>query len=274
MRCRKVIVVAVALFAQTVSQESRAQWRLSIAEGKETYDAKEWHAGRLLNHDSGHLNAQALDLTYEWPSKTRLALQASRSEGDLRYLGQNQVGLPFASVSQVNLRRMALVFAQSWPINEQFSVSGQLALSMNNWHRRVLSAGVIQGLTERMTSLSIEPGVGAEYRWSNAWGITALRGTYSATRPIQQRLFVAAGAPYDEFQVTAQSHWGRLLGLHVEQLISPNVGLTLNYQNEIFRPGSSASTGLYAGGALVGSAFYPGAKRQRSSWSAGLNIHW
>jgi Autotransporter beta-domain len=257
-----------------VCNPSLAAWELSAYGNQGSIEATERLQGRLLNTESGTIRGQSIVLTHRWPSSRALHVSVAQQTGQVSHLGLTQTGLPFASTSALNIHQTSLGFSQDLPLGSGWAVEPSASLMLDSWHRSIATIGFIQGLQETLKSTSIEPGLKFSYRWRSSLGETSL-GTYlGLSRPISSQLNVSLGTPYDNYSLSPNKRWSRRLNVGLEHALSSAVHLSLRWESEIFRVGSSASTQLSSAGTIVGSTSYPGAERKRAVWSAGLRLFW
>jgi Autotransporter beta-domain len=273
MRSNYLLTCSAAI-ALAFSNPSLAAWELSAHGNQGSIEATERLQGRLLNTESGTLRGQSIELTHRWPSLSALHLNVARMAGTVNHLGLTQTGLPFASTSALDLHQTSLGFSQNFPLASGWALQPSANLIQDSWHRSIATIGFIQGLQEALKTTSIESGLKFSYRWRSSFGETLLSSYLGVSRPIANQLNVSLGAPYDNHTLSPNKRWSQRFNVGIEQALNSAVHLSLRWEHEIFRVGSSASTQLSSGGTNVGSTSYPGAERKHAVLSAGLRLLW
>ena len=233
-------------------------------------------AGFALNEDRGPLTGAML--RWDAPRQAWWA-QWTGLQGDLRYAGRSQIGLPVVTVSALDWQELALGLQQrsaprpaadgAWP--GSIEADAGLALVHRRIRRDIAPSPFSTRLTETLGWWGLRLRVRAHWQWDERWHLE-LEGW--GERGVRTRLdadFHAVAAPAT---VRPGAAGGQGRAVVLSWCPSPAWRFSLSGQDGTQRYAASAPVPFVQNGQVSGSASYPGSVQRSRGLGLGLSVQW
>lgn len=250
-----------------VDAASNDELNFSVALEGANYVAEEYRYGTLFNREDGTLVGSYLRGKYA-SGAWRIGLEGRKLTGTINYRGQNQLGIPLKS--QTDLKYAQLGFSVMYQLHEMPFYTG-ITLRSRDIDRRIQATPITQALYETLRQIEWGPAAGAKWKLSEKISLAAQIMVLTTERSTLDVDFLGT---YDSGRLTLPRNSSRDVQFALEYDLSPRYTLAMEIHGQRFSPARSASALLTRNGTPVGIYNYPGSTQEIWMFSTTAQIRW
>lgn len=246
---------------------STDELNFSVALEGANYVAEEYRYGLLFNREDGILVGSYLHGEYA-SGAWRIGLEGRKLTGTINYRGQNQLGIPLKS--QTELKYAQLGFSVMYQLHEMPFYTG-ITLRSRDIDRRIQATPITQALYETLRQIEWGPAAGAKWKLSEKISLAAQIMVLTTERSTLDVDFLGT---YDSGRLTLPRNSSRDVQFALEYDLSPRYTLAMEIHGQRFSPARSASALLTRNGTPVGIYNYPGSTQEIWLFNTTAQIRW
>lgn len=261
------ITLCLGLFPAIVAAASLNELSLSALAGGANYVAEEYRYGTLFNREAGRLSGPSLRGRYAnglW----RVGIEYRNLLGTIAYQGQNQLGIPIASQTDLNYSQFGI--SATYRLGDTPLYTG-IKIRSRSIDRRIHATPITQPLHETLRQLEWGPIVGIKWKPSEKF-FAVMQATVLATQ--RSVLSVDFLGSYDSGELTLPRNSSHDILLSLQHNISPSFALIAEIGDQRFTPARSSFSPLTINGMPVGIYNYPGSTQNVLTFCVGVRMRW
>jgi hypothetical protein len=231
------------------------------------YVAREYRNGALFNRDAGTLDGSYLRGGYTSGS-WRLGVEHRYVSGTIDYQGQNQLGLPIES--QTELKYSQLGTSAIYQLRDMPFYAG-ITLRSRKIDRRIQATPITQALHETLQQTEWGPVAGAEWNLSEYVSFAVQMRELITERSTLDVDFLGT---YDAGRLNLPRNANHDIQLELGYRINPSYALAMEICEQRLAPARSSSALLTKNGEPVGLYNYPGSTQNIWTLGIGAIMRW